>query len=299
MRNRFFELLKAKMHEDNSLFIVAADMGLGLLDSFQREFPDRFLNVGIAEQNMIGVASGLCNVGFSPFCYTISNFLVQRCFEQIRNDVCVHKYPITLVGTSTGFDNGLLGPTHQIIDDIGCMKMLPYMNVYSPATVEATGRVLEEVLLNREPAYVRIGKGSYDLKRAQNGMNYFVKENTDSNVLLVTHGSTLRNCIDAAGIVGDVSIFCMNKIKPFDGTQIRSVLAGYKKIVVVEDHFASCGLYNILCQFVVEAQIQNIEMFSLSPNEEYADIVGDSDFFAEKYGYSSRKISDFIKKQFI
>lgn len=296
MRNTFFDLLKAKMHQDDSLFIIAADMGLGLLDSFEKEFPDRFLNVGIAEQNMIGVASGLCNVGFSPFCYTISNFLVQRCFEQIRNDVCLHKYPITLVGTSTGFDNGLLGPTHQVIDDIGCMKILPYMNIYSPATLDAIKKVLEEILLNKAPAYVRIGKGSYNLHIEQNGLNCFVKENTDSDLLLITHGVTLQNCIDAASIVSDVSIFCMNKIKPLNRSEMKTILSRYSKIVVVEDHFASSGLYNILCQFVVDMQMLNLQLFSLSPDEEYEDMVGDSNFFAEKYGYSPRKIIDFINQ---
>ena len=125
MRNTFFDLLENRMHEDTSLFLIVADMGLGLVEKIQNKFPDRFLNVGISEQNMIGIASGLCNVGFRPFCYTISNFLIQRCFEQIRNDICLHNYPVTLVGTSTGFDNGLLGPTHQVIDDIGCIKILP------------------------------------------------------------------------------------------------------------------------------------------------------------------------------
>lgn len=135
MRNEFFKLLEEEMRRDESLFFIAADMGLGLVEPIQREFPDRFLNIGISEQNMIGIAAGLCNTGFRPFCYTISNFITERCFEQIRNDVCLHKYPVTIVGTSTGFDNGLLGPTHQILDDIGCMKILPEMNIYSPGSV--------------------------------------------------------------------------------------------------------------------------------------------------------------------
>ncbi len=122
MRTIFFELLKSGMRTDPSLFLVTADMGLGLVEPFQQEFPDRFINVGIAEQNMAGVCAGLCNIGFRPLCYTISNFLVERCFEQLRNDVCLHDYPVTFIGTSTGFDNGNLGPTHHVVDDIGCVK---------------------------------------------------------------------------------------------------------------------------------------------------------------------------------
>ncbi len=177
MRTKFFELLIKEMEKDESLFLVVADMGLGLVELVQKTFPDRFINVGIAEQNMIGVAAGLSNVGFRPFCYTISNFLVQRCFEQIRNDVCLHQYPITLVGNSTGFDNGLLGPTHQSIDDIGCIKDLPNLNIYSPSSIRSISLVFEDVIENKQPAYVRIGKSSYDIEGFENKVNQTVIRN--------------------------------------------------------------------------------------------------------------------------
>ena len=296
MRNVFFSILKESMQKDETLFLVTADMGLGLLDSFQEEFPERFMNVGIAEQNMVGICAGLCNLGFKPFCYTISNFLIQRCFEQIRNDVCMHKYPITLVGTSTGFDNGLLGATHQILDDIGCLKALPNISIYSPATNNIIKTIVTEILSNKGPAYVRIGKSGIDLSRNNNSINFFVTEKSAADTLLVTHGTTVKNCMDAADSLENTDIYCLNKIKPLDDTLLESVEAKYKNIIVVEDHFGASGLYNSVCQYLVENDLQDKKLYSLSPPENYEEAVGDSDFYADKFGFSAEKIKAFVGK---
>ncbi|CAN2046956.1 conserved hypothetical protein [Candidatus Magnetomoraceae bacterium gMMP-1] len=294
MRNEFFKLLKNKMHEDESIFLLAADMGLGLVEDIQNEFPDRFLNVGISEQNMIGVASGLCNVGFRPFCYTISNFLIQRAFEQIRNDVCLHNYPITLVGTSTGFDNGLLGPTHQVIDDIGCIKILPNMRIYSPSTLKSASMVFDDVINSKQPAYVRIGKGSYDLTNQENNINNFIIKNSKSDILVITHGTTLENCVAAFEISNDFSIYCMNKIKPFNKTEVEKVIREYSKIIVIEDHMITSGLYDSLCPLFVEMKSGQKDFYHVGPPERYEEAVGDNNYFAEKYGYSVERIVKFI-----
>lgn len=293
MRNIFFDILKEYMLKDETLFLVTADMGLGLLDSFQQEFPERFLNVGIAEQNMVGICAGLCNLGFKPFCYTISNFLIQRCFEQIRNDICMHKYPITLVGTSTGFDNGLLGATHQVLDDIGCLKALPNIAIYSPATNNIIETVFKEILSNKGPAYIRIGKSGMNLSNNINDINFFITDKPDADTVLVTHGTTLKNCIDAADNLDNTDVYCMNKIKPLDDT-LAALGAKYRNIIVVEDHFGSSGLYNSVCQKLCENGLQNKNIYSLSPPENYEEAVGDSDYFADKFGYSSVKIIEFI-----
>ena len=124
MRNNIIASLMCAMEKDKNIFFLNADMGINLVEQIEEKFPDRYANVGIAEQNLIGVASGLANLGYKPFVYTISNFVIHRCFEQIRNDIILHQYPITLLGTSTGYDNAPLGPTHHIIDDWGCLRIL-------------------------------------------------------------------------------------------------------------------------------------------------------------------------------
>jgi transketolase len=294
MRGEFFKLLREEMAKDDSIFLLIADMGLGLVEPIQNDFPERFLNTGISEQNMIGIAAGLCNTGFRPFCYTISNFLIERCFEQIRNDICLHKYPVTLVGTSTGFDNGLLGPTHQVIDDIGCLKVLPEMSIYSPGSITSTRRIFEEIMESKGPAYIRIGKGSYDVKGLPEGVNHMVVENKSSDVLAITHGSLLENCVKAADLSKRLSVFCMNRIKPLDGKTLKELFERYSRIVIVEDHFVTSGLYNSICQYLVGTHPVKTNLYSIATPEIYEDVVGSKDYFADKYGYSPQKIAEFV-----
>lgn len=296
MRTEFFKLLKEEIRKDESAFFVVADMGLGLVEPFQQDFPERFLNTGISEQNMIGVAAGLCNVGFRPFCYTNANFITERCFEQIRNDICLHKYPVTLIGNSTGFDNGLLGPTHQVIDDIGCMKVLPELSIYSPTSLTSTRMVFAEIMESRRPAYVRLGKSSCDITPLEDSLNHMVVRNSDSDILVITHGTVLENCVKAANLCDRFSIYCMNKIKPLDKEQLRGLFEKFSRIVVIEDHMVTSGLYNSLCQCLVEMRFPGTTPYSIGTPEIYEDVVGNKDFFADRYGYSPEKIAQFISR---
>ncbi|MFN8670610.1 MAG: transketolase C-terminal domain-containing protein [Candidatus Sericytochromatia bacterium] len=295
MRTIFFKHLKEIMKENESLFLVSADMGLGLIEPFQQEFPHRFINVGIAEQNMAGVAAGLCNSGFRPVCYTISNFLVERCFEQIRNDICYHNYPVILVGTSTGFDNGMLGPTHHVIDDIGAMKILPEMEIYSPSTVEFSNLIFQEVMKSNKPSYIRIGKGAFDIPLENKKINQMIIKNHKSDILIITHGTLFETCLSIAKELDNISLYCMNKIKPLNTEELNSNISEFSKIIVVEEHLKNSGLYNSLCQHLIESGLNN-KLYSISVPNEYSPEVGDRDYFLNKYGLNKDKIKEFIKK---
>jgi transketolase len=294
MRGEFFKLLKEEMGKDKSIFLLIADMGLGLVEPIQKEFPDRYLNIGISEQNMIGIAAGLCNTGFRPFCYTISNFLVERCYEQIRNDVCLHEYPVTLVGTSTGFDNGMLGPTHQIIDDIGCLKVLPEMSIYSPGSLNSIKKIFEEINREKRPAYIRIGKSSFKSISLVDGINHMVIKSHKADILAITHGTLLESCAAAAGLTDRLSVYAMNKVKPLDMGQIKALFNEFSRIVVIEDHIGTSGLYNSLCQCLVEIKDVKPDLYSISTPEKYEEVIGNKDFFADRYGYSPAKIARFV-----
>ena len=134
MRAQIIESIFQRMVQDPDVFFLTADMGINLVEKFEEKYPARFLNVGIAEQNLVGVSAGLVNLGYRPFAYTISNFVIHRCFEQIRNEIGIHDYPVTLLGTSTGYDNAPLGPTHHIIDEWGVLKSIPEIDIYRTDT---------------------------------------------------------------------------------------------------------------------------------------------------------------------
>ena len=284
MRNVFFNLLHQRMREEKNLFLLIGDVGLCLVDPIQKEFPDRFLNVGIAEQNMIGIAAGLCNAGFRPVCYSLSNFLIHRCFEQIRNDICLHQYPVTLVGTSTGYDNGILGPTHHVIDDIGCLKALPYIRIYSPGSGQGMKKVFEDVFRTDAPAYVRIGKGNFQVEEYPGVVNHMVIDRPGSSLLIITHGTMVENCVKAAHADMRYSLYCMNKVKPLDHEELYELFKRFDKVLVVEDHLRDTGLFNSLCQFAVENGFTDVHLHCLAPENRYDDRIGDKEYFSSLYG---------------
>ena len=277
MRNIFFDTLFERMAIDESLFLVTADMGLGIIEKFEKSYPDRVVNVGIAEQNMIGVAAGLANLGYRPVCYTISNFLVHRCLEQIRNDICLHEYPIMLVGTSTGFDNGKLGPTHQVIDDIGPIKVLPKIRIYSPGSKSGMENVVSAAFSDNNPCYIRLGKGGINTTETE--LNGIVRQN-ESDELIITHSTLLADVLEKTH--SDVLMF--NKVHPISHNDVDiEIFKRYSFIKVVEDQNRMSGLYNSLCQLFNKHGIwTSIEADTLDMSDGYIDVVGDGEYLKQR-----------------
>ena len=206
MRGDYFEFLTEAMRKDEKIFFLMGDTGFNLVEPLFEEFPDRTLNVGIAEQNLIGIAAGLCNMGFKPVCYAISQFLIQRSYEQVRNDLCYHDYPVTLVGTSTGLDNGALWATHYVVDDIGCLKILPNIHIYSPSSVESMKEIFNVTMSLPHPSYIRITKSPFSENKKIEGINRFILENMDTDTLVISHGRMVKNSLEASKIFPKFSI---------------------------------------------------------------------------------------------
>lgn len=255
MRNIFLADLHEKMADDENIFFLTADMGINLVEKFELSYPERYLNVGIAEQNLIGVASGLAKIGFTPYVYTISNFLVHRCLEQIRNDVVLHNLPVKLIGTSTGYDNGPLGPTHHMIEDWGVINCLQNIEIYTPFNQESSKQILNKISKSKKPAYVRIPKGE--------GVE--VKNPYSSETLIVSYGSALPLAIS----LSEQYKFEIHAVMQLNKSVIQSnldKLVNYSKIIVIEDHFANCGLYSVLSQLLLEHQWHG-RLHAISPDD--------------------------------
>ena len=133
MRNKFIDTLCKIAQKDNSIWLLCGDLGYSVLEPFEKSFPDRFINVGIAEQNMIGIAAGIASCGQRVFCYSIANFPTMRCLEQIRNDICYHNCDVTIVSVGAGFAYGNAGYSHYGLEDLSVLSVLPNMRVYTPA----------------------------------------------------------------------------------------------------------------------------------------------------------------------
>ena len=303
MRSEFFDELYRQMACDERLFLVTADMGINLVERFAETYPDRFLNVGIAEQNLIGVCAGLCNAGYKPFAYTISNFLIHRCFEQIRNDLVLHEYPITLVGTSTGYDNGPLGPTHHIVDDWGCLVGLGAIDIYCPTYLGVAGPLVRHIVDRDRPAYVRIAKGGPDVDSAPPNSDgdekiAWLRRSQDvesPRSLLVTYGSAFPFC-QVACEGNEIDLLVFHQLWPLDELRLSEIMAHYERVLVVEDHFPHSGLYGQLCQ-IAYRQNWSVQIDSRGPQPPYDLTVGSANYFANRQERDAEAILAWHKKE--
>jgi len=243
MRGVFLEKLHSKMKVDPSLFFLTADMGINLVEKFEEDFPDRYLNVGIAEQNLIGVAAGLAESGMRPYVYTISNFLTHRCLEQVRNDIVLHNLPVTLVGTSTGYDNGPLGPTHHMLDDWGVMANLPGIEIYAPFNKASAIEVFDLVYKSNNPSYVRIAKGS----GIENPSEQIAKKTSET--LILSYGSACKFAFELS-VKHGYDFLAITKLGLSSFAELNSHCRAYAEILIIEDHFSSTGMYSYVTQWI-------------------------------------------------
>jgi len=269
------------------IFFLTADMGINLVEKFADTYPDRFLNVGIAEQNLVGISAGLANMGYRPFAYTISNFAVHRCFEQIRNEIGIHDYPIVLMGTSTGYDNAPLGPTHHIVDDWGSIKAIPEIDIYCPSSLAYAETLVDRLIEIGRPSYVRIPKGGF--KTPSSTDHFVVSPGEKSEIALVSYGTPAQECLAAQEKDRSLSVIVINRLRPLEEEKILDVLARYKRIFVIEDHFPSSGLYGSLCEILVKHR-RTFQIHSLGPRDYTLEVGTSNDFFHRKYEIDSESI---------
>ncbi|MBM3514543.1 MAG: hypothetical protein FJX59_12655, partial [Alphaproteobacteria bacterium] len=287
MRGQIIDAIHRRMKTDANVFFMTADMGINLIEPLAAEFPDRFLNVGIAEQNMVGIAAGLANTGYRVFAYTISNFAIHRCFEQIRNDIGLHRYPVFLLGTSTGYDNAPLGPTHHIVDDWGALKTFPNFDIYCPTTKHFAATIVDRLLAAGRPAYVRIPKGDYVTPEATDDV--VVLDGSKSDTLLASYGPLAHECLKVRQQRPDLAVAVFHKLNPLDREKCADVLRQFRRVIVVEDHFPMNGLYGSLSEMIASHGL-GVQISSLAPRDYCYDVGVSPEYFFRRQGLDAAGI---------
>src|SRR5271157_1317344 len=158
MRNTFIDTVVEASRERKDIFIISGDAGLGVFDDFKDTHSDRFLNLGIAEQDMASFSAGLSITGFKVFMYNIIPFLLYRCYEQVRNDICYQALPVVLVGIGSGVTYAPMGMTHYSVEDLGIAQTLPNLKVFSPSDPIEAKLAADYSLGSESPVYVRLAK---------------------------------------------------------------------------------------------------------------------------------------------
>jgi transketolase len=252
VRNAFIEELTLLAEKDDKIFLIIGDLGYGVIENFEKRFPNQFLNAGVAEQNMMGMAAGLASAGYRVYVYSIGNFPVFRCLEQIRNDICYEELDVSIVSIGAGLSYGTLGYSHHAIDDIGVMSALPGMTIYSPADPIETRRALRESVSIQTPKYFRLGKSGEPeiFKETQTEFPNWTGLTNGNDLLVLTTGAVTNEAIEAAGLLEkmgiEISVVAIPVLKPlvFD----KDLVGRFDNVLVLEEHSKSGGLGTILSE---------------------------------------------------
>lgn len=262
MRAAFIRSLGDLAAADDRIVLLTGDLGFRVVEPFVERFPKRFFNLGVAEQNMVGVATGLAEDGFVPFVYSIVNFVALRPYEFIRNGPVAHNLAVRIVGVGGGFEYGSAGPTHHGLEDVAIMRAQPGMAVLVPADHDQAAAA---VLATRDiagPAYIRLGKNDHAVVvglggRFRLGRPEVIRQGAD--VAIVTMGAITTEALAAAKELAlsgiEATVILVASVNPCDAQHLRALLAPFNLVVTVEAHSVVGGLGSLVCEVVAEAAL--------------------------------------------
>ena len=300
MRNSFVSRLGLERSKNKKIFLLTGDLGFSVLESFEKKFQNSFINVGIAEQNMISIAAGLALEKFKVFTYSIVNFTTSRCHEQIKNDICYHNLDVTITAVGAGFPYGSQGYTHHGIEDITIMRVLPNMTIYNPADKFELEFCFNEIINNKSPKYLRLARGGEPLvhhrKITTKKKSIIVKKPGTTNILC--SGTILKNCLDAANElieenqnIGLISCpIISNKIEKY----LIKILTKSKVIVTVEEHSKLGGFGSFIGEIINRNKLK-CELIILGVETNNYSLIGSQEYLRNKNKIDTKSIIKILK----
>ena len=298
----FAETLLQLAKKDSDIIVVTSDSrGSGKLTSFGKELPDQIIEVGIAEQNLVGICAGLSAVGKKVFGVSPSSFLTARSLEQIKNDIAYSDHPVTLVGISAGVSYGQLGATHHSIHDIAVLRAINNINIVVPADNFETKEVIKSAVNFKHPLFIRFGKRP--MVKLHEGEHNFkigngIKIKSGSDLAIIATGETVQRALKASELLEKLNINCtlisMHTIKPFDEELFLNSISKVKAVITIEEHSVSGGLGEKCASVLMQKNI-NIPFKILGFPDEYM-VNGSQKDVLDYYNMSAEKISEIAKK---
>ncbi len=303
MRQAFTKALVKASEKDKSIILLTGDLGFTVLEPFMEKFPKRFFNMGVSEQNMVGVAAGLALSGKKPFVYSIIPFAAMRPFEQIRNDICYQKANVKIVGVGAGLSYALDGPTHHSIIDIAIMRALPNMTVVCPADSIEAGLATKALAEFKGPAYLRLGKSRVPQAHKQNisfeiGKAIEVRKGEDA--ALIATGEMVSVACDAAESLAEKGIECrvlsMHTIKPLDREAVLKAAKETKLVLSIEEHSVIGGLGSAVTEVLAESD-RCVLFERLGVQDRFAEKITDQNGLREENGLTAKQIAEKVLKR--
>lgn len=304
MRAAFSETLVRLAKADPNVLLLTGDHGYALFDDFRRECPAQYINAGIAEQNMVGMAAGLARVGFRPFVYGLSAFIPVRVVEQIKLDIAHDHLPVVLIGDGAGFVYSHLGTSHQSTEDIACTRAIPELSVYSPADRFEVTACMELAYQAKTPVYLRMGKSDrgdvhVSAPQAIIGRLLEAKAGRVGSISLIATGALVRTAMEiAAGAYPNAAVWSAPFIKPIDSKQVAAICTHSKAVVVLEEHSVLGGLGSVITE--IASEFAPVRILRVGVQDRFSHHCGSYEYLLQEHGLDrtaiEQRICDFLKQ---
>ena len=302
MRNVFAEQLYKLGKKNNKIFCVVSDISpAGSMVNFSKEFPDRFINVGVAEQSMIGISAGLATQGMRPFAYTIASFALYRPFEMVKTDLCYQNLPVTIVGMGSGLSYPTLGGTHHTAEDVAICNALPNMQIIAPSVPKEVIEATKYCDLQKAgPVYLKLGKsGEPNISTSKSdkwkfGKLRYLYKSKKKEVCILSYGRIMIKAFEAYKKFNkdNIDLVSVHTLKPLDNLGISKILKNYKKIIIIEEHSPIGGLTTFVKNLHYDYGSKS-KIFSFTLKDKFIHTYGSNEDLFESHGFSSKQI---IKK---
>jgi transketolase len=260
MRKEFSNTMEQLAMEDDSIVFITGDLGYNALENLKEKLGKRFINAGVAEQNMVGVAAGFAHKGYKVFCYSIAPFIVYRCLEQFRNDVCFNNLPVFLVGNGGGYGYGIMGSSHHTLEDIACLSGLQNANVWVPAFADEVEPVLQQIVSDARPAYLRLGAGKTTPDNAYlSGSFKVIHRGAQAETTVFVLGPIANNVLSALSsapeLAEKVNVITALHFPLNLENDVLELVRNAPNILVAEEHISTGGLAQQLSVQLLERGI--------------------------------------------
>jgi transketolase len=294
MRAALSKSLVAAADRDPRIILLTGDHGYALFDQFRQHHPDKYLNAGIAEQNMVGVASGLAKAGFRPIVYGLSAFIPIRVLEQIKIDVAHDNLPVTFLGDGAGFVYSHLGTSHQSTEDIACLRAVPNVTIYSPADATELDICFADALVKEKTAYIRIGKADkppvhethLDDYKTGDLLPILISEN--QTAVVIATGSMVSTANELAAKFKQISVWSAPTLKPVNIENILSATSNVSVVITLEEHSIYGGLGSIVSE-VLSARAPK-RVISIGIQDRFSHGCGSYQYLLEEHGLDTKAI---------
>lgn len=301
-RGTFGMVMLEKAKENEDLLVITADVSIPAgLDRYRKQCPDKFIDVGIAEQNMIGIAAGLASEGFDVYTTTYAPFHTLRCLEQIRMDIGEMKHPVRMVGLSSGVVLGMIGNMHCSFEDIAVIRAIPNISIISPADSFELVKVLEDLDNYPDPVYLRLTSGAPSPIIYKEDYNFEIGKTISvrngEDIVIFATGSILSEAIKAAELLElegiKAEVINVHTIRPLDIEGIKNVIKDKKLLISMEEHVIAGGLGSAISE-AIALEVKKPPHLMLGLRSDYSK-AGIYEEMLDYYGLTANKVAKSIK----